>query len=117
MFGFSIRTRQNQNNAAAAAASPRTTTSAMVPGSPAATGSPRHLGTPVAKGSPKQVEVGEIDTRAPFQSVKAAVSLFREASNSPKAQPTTIKKTTKAPDEVHTPIYIHTGSSFLCVLQ
>lgn len=30
-----------------------------------------------AAGSPK-VEVGEIDTRAPFQSVKAAVSLFAE---------------------------------------
>ncbi|XP_019183984.1 PREDICTED: WEB family protein At1g12150-like [Ipomoea nil] len=106
MFGFSIRTRQNQNNAAPAApavpaaASPRTTSSPRVPGSPAATNSPRHVGTPGAKNSPKQVEVGEIDTRAPFRSVKAAVNLFREASNSsPKAAPTVVKKTTKAPDE------------------
>jgi hypothetical protein len=28
----------------------------------------------------KNHEVGEIDTRAPFQSVKAAVSLFREVA-------------------------------------
>nr|GMD42514.1 WEB family protein At1g12150-like [Ipomoea batatas] len=98
MFGFSIRTRQNQNNAPPAAPpSPRATSSPRVLGSPAATNSPRHVGTP------KQAEVGEIDTRAPFRSVKAAVNLFREASNnasnSPKAQPTIIKKATKAPDE------------------
>ncbi|PWA39835.1 hypothetical protein CTI12_AA559120 [Artemisia annua] len=63
MFGL-IRTRQN---VASFTASPGVSPS---PG-PAATGSP--------KGSPNAV-VGEIDTRAPFQSVKAAVNLFGEAS-------------------------------------
>ncbi|KAK1412374.1 hypothetical protein QVD17_33577 [Tagetes erecta] len=59
MFGFQIRTRPN------VASSPNTRTPASTTGSP--------------KGSPNAV-VGEIDTRAPFQSVKAAVNLFGEAS-------------------------------------
>lgn len=42
-----------------------------------------------ASGSPR-TEVGEIDTRAPFQSVKAAVNLFGIVS-SPKGRPA-IKK-------------------------
>lgn len=67
MFGFSIRTgRQN------ATGSPSSKT-----GSPASAGS---------TGSPK-TEVGEIDTRAPFQSVRAAVSLFGDAGSSPKNKP------------------------------
>ncbi|CAH9133778.1 unnamed protein product [Cuscuta epithymum] len=95
MFGFSIRTRQNN-----VSASPRTTDSPRVTaGSPASAGSPRHMGTPGTKGSPKQVEVGEIDTSAPFQSVKAAVSLFREAGASPMSQPATIKKSAKTLEE------------------
>ncbi|XP_055800493.1 WEB family protein At1g12150-like [Solanum dulcamara] len=73
MFGFNIRTgRQN------ASGSPSSIT-----GSPSSVGSPKTAGS---TGSPK-VEVGEIDTRAPFQSVRAAVSLFGDAGSSPKAKP------------------------------
>ncbi|CAN4106665.1 unnamed protein product [Withania somnifera] len=48
------------------------------------TGSPSSAGS---TGSPK-AEVGEIDTRAPFQSVRAAVSLFGDAGSSPMSKPT-----------------------------
>lgn len=68
MFGFSIRTRQNGTGS-----SPQT-------GSPGPIGSPTRLGAGTTRrmASPK-AEVGEIDTRAPFQSVKAALSIFVEA--------------------------------------
>lgn len=42
--------------------------------------------------SPK-VEVGEIDTRAPFQSVKDAVTLFGEGAFSGSGEKASIKKT------------------------
>ncbi|XP_031270355.1 WEB family protein At1g12150 [Pistacia vera] len=48
-----------------------------------------------AAGSPK-VEVGEIDTRAPFQSVKAAVSLFAEVVRKGKKP---VRKTEQLPFE------------------
>ncbi|KAK6791160.1 hypothetical protein RDI58_010241 [Solanum bulbocastanum] len=74
MFGFSIRTgRQN------ASGSPSSKT-----GSPSSVGSPKTAGS---TGSPK-AEVGEIDTRAPFQSVRAAVSLFGDTGSSTQAKPT-----------------------------
>ncbi|KAK1424133.1 hypothetical protein QVD17_19448 [Tagetes erecta] len=68
MFGFQIRTRQN----VATSPIPRTSVSPGV-----STTTRRAAGSP--KGSPNAT-VGEIDTRAPFQSVKAAVNLFGEAS-------------------------------------
>ncbi|XP_047268339.1 WEB family protein At1g12150-like [Capsicum annuum] len=76
MFGFSIRTgRQN------ASSSPSSMT-----GSPSSVGgSPKT--TTASTGSPK-AEVGEIDTRAPFQSVRAAVSLFGDTGSSPQSKPT-----------------------------
>ncbi|KAF3796790.1 WEB family protein [Nymphaea thermarum] len=47
-------------------------------------------------GSPAKAEVGEIDTSAPFQSVKAAVSLFAEGAFS--AEKVAVKKS-KTPDD------------------
>ncbi|KAL6553180.1 hypothetical protein OROGR_007022 [Orobanche gracilis] len=83
MFGFSVRTWQNGF------------------GSPKSVGSPRSVGSPGRTESPgvadsPRVDVGEIDTRAPFESVKAAVSLFGEVL-SPRARPVT--KKTKAEEQ------------------
>ncbi|KAG6423904.1 hypothetical protein SASPL_114312 [Salvia splendens] len=77
MFGFSVKTLQNGFG------SPR---------SPSAVGRGE---SPRVSSSPK-TDVGEIDTRAPFESVKAAVSLFGE-SISPRARPVT--KKTKAEEQ------------------
>ncbi|KAG6420882.1 hypothetical protein SASPL_117426 [Salvia splendens] len=71
MFGFSVKTLQNGFG------SPR---------SPSTVGRGE---SPKASSSPK-TDIGEIDTRAPFESVKAAVSLFGEAI-SPRARPVTKK--------------------------
>ncbi|KAI3795675.1 hypothetical protein L1987_38332 [Smallanthus sonchifolius] len=68
MFGFQIRTRQN----VATSPTPKISVSPGV-----STSTRRAIGSP--KGSPNAA-VGEIDTRAPFQSVKAAVNLFGVAS-------------------------------------
>ena len=67
MFGFHIRTRSLD--------------STILAGSPKPT-----VGTPRSSngGSPR-TEVGEVDTSAPFQSVKAAVSLFGDAATSPRS--------------------------------
>ncbi|KAL3625004.1 hypothetical protein CASFOL_031672 [Castilleja foliolosa] len=78
MFGFSVRTWQNGFG------SPRSVDSPSALASPA-----RPPDSPALMSSPK-VDVGEIDTRAPFESVKAAVSLFGEVI-SPRARPVTKK--------------------------
>lgn len=65
MFGFSVKTLQN------------------------GFGSPRSPST-VGRGESPKTDIGEIDTRAPFESVRAAVSLFGEAI-SPRARPVTKK--------------------------
>ncbi|PIN12279.1 hypothetical protein CDL12_15117 [Handroanthus impetiginosus] len=78
MFGFSVRI-----------GSPRSVSS------PTSVGSPVRVESPKVASSPK-VDVGEIDTRAPFESVKAAVSLFGEVI-SPRARPVT--KKTKAEEQ------------------
>lgn len=54
------------------------------------------------KGSPK-TEVGEIDTRAPFQSVRAAVSLFGEVVSSKDKQ--TVKRNKQLSSEVFVPFF------------
>ncbi|XP_023738199.1 WEB family protein At1g12150 [Lactuca sativa] len=76
MFSFQIRTRPNV---------------ATSPSKPAASPSPL-TGSP--KGSPV---VGEIDTRAPFQSVKAAVNLFGETS--PKSGKPALRRSRSKNDE------------------
>ncbi|KAK6154586.1 hypothetical protein DH2020_008834 [Rehmannia glutinosa] len=83
MFGFSVKTWQNGFG------SPRSV------GSPGSVDSPARTESPGFTNSPK-VDVGEIDTRAPFESVKAAVSLFGEVI-SPRARPVT--KKTKAEEQ------------------
>ncbi|KAH6775850.1 hypothetical protein C2S52_013411 [Perilla frutescens var. hirtella] len=82
MFGFTVRTLQNGFG------SPR---------SPSSVASPAHgrVESSTVSSSPK-ADIGEIDTRAPFESVKAAVSLFGEVI-SPRARPVT--KKTKAEEQ------------------
>ncbi|KAF5760438.1 putative WEB family protein [Helianthus annuus] len=81
MFGFQVRTRQN------VATSPTPSKISISPGVSTTT----RKATNSPKSSPNAAAVGEIDTRAPFQSVKAAVNLFGEAS--PKSGRTMSRKT------------------------
>ncbi|KAM7525320.1 hypothetical protein LguiA_015222 [Lonicera macranthoides] len=113
MFGFNIRTRQNNVSSPAgrapkaAAASPNSLgeseSSRVVPFRSVGLGSPKNLATPKGQpGSPKELVVGEIDTSAPFRSVKAALSLFAAegATPSPKgAKPPPLVKKSKTPEE------------------
>ncbi|XP_073273143.1 WEB family protein At5g55860-like [Primulina huaijiensis] len=84
MFGFNVRTRYS------GPASPRSV------GSPVSAGSPTIMESPRATNSPRP-DTGEIDTSAPFQSVKAAVSLFKDVG-SPKAMP--VNKKSKVDERV-----------------
>lgn len=52
--------------------------------------------------SPRAVEVGEIDTKAPFQSVKAALSLFGVPSSSPPSTKPVFTKKPKPQAQVST---------------
>ncbi|KAL0321040.1 UNVERIFIED_CONTAM: WEB family protein [Sesamum radiatum] len=65
MFGFSVRTWPNSFG------SPKATGSPTVAGSPAPVESPKSTNSP-------RTDVGEIDTRAPFESVKAAQRLLEK---------------------------------------
>jgi len=50
---------------------------------------------------PRSSEVGEIDTRAPFQSVRDALSLFRQVSFS-KKQPPRLSSSSSSQSQVYT---------------
>ncbi|XP_059307070.1 WEB family protein At5g55860-like [Lycium ferocissimum] len=96
--------RNRRQNGGSSGGSPRYTSSPT--SSP--TGSPRIIVTRNCIGGSPRSEVGEIDTRSPFQSVRAAVTLFGEStgpatgtgSSSPKSKPITFKKSKTAEERV-----------------
>ncbi|KAK4360112.1 hypothetical protein RND71_022341 [Anisodus tanguticus] len=94
--------RNRRQNGGSSGGSPRYTSSPT--SSPS--GSPRIIVTRNCIGGSLRSEVGEIDTRSPFQSVRAAVTLFGEtgtatsgSASSPKAKPAITFKKSKTAEE------------------